>query len=471
MRNPPPNVLFIMTDQQFADAMSCRMGDRYLHTPAMDSLAARGTLFRNAYTPHPLCVPARASLITGRYPHELGIMDLDAFGKPHLDGSRHNPAVDTRRFPTIATHFRNAGYETGYIGKWHIPLDIENSQESGFDFSSNILTEFVRNNQVMHGHNRVDHRNAEETAKFLTAPRPRPWFLMVSFNNPHNICEWARGVRGANLPDGDTGPVPPLDECPPAPANLEMPDDETDILLDLREESHRIRSRDKFTLKDWREHRWGYYRMIEIVDRRIGQILQTLREIGQEENTIIVFTSDHGDACGAHSWHQKRVFYDESSRVPLILCLPGQKEAAVVDQPAQIGIDLFPTLCDAAGIDLPPELPGASLLREESQERPYVVVETRFQRSAERDPDGRGVEGRMVRSKRFKYCVYDQGAHRESLVDMEHDPLEMCNLARRPEYLEELNRHRGWLAEFASATGDRFPLVPPDTAETPSFPV
>lgn len=132
MTSSKPNILFLMTDQQFGDAMSCRMGNQFIHTPNMDKLAEQGTLFSRAYCPHPLCVPCRSSMITGRYPHELGIMELDAYGKV---GGEHPQPVDTHRFPTLATHFRNHGYETGYLGKWHIPLGLDNRDTSGFDFS------------------------------------------------------------------------------------------------------------------------------------------------------------------------------------------------------------------------------------------------------------------------------------------------------------------------------------------------
>ena len=107
----PPNILFIMTDQQSADAMSCRMGDRYLKTPAMDRLAARGTVFSRSYSPNPLCMPARNSIFTGRYPHETGI----------TDNTKVN--LDPTEFVSMGTYFQRAGYRTAYFGKWHLAYD------------------------------------------------------------------------------------------------------------------------------------------------------------------------------------------------------------------------------------------------------------------------------------------------------------------------------------------------------------
>ena len=116
-----PNVVFIMTDQHTADAMSCRMGDRYLKTPALDRLAARGTLFSRAYTPNPLCMPARNSIFTGRYPHETGITDNTA------------TTLNAAEFVTMGTYFRRAGYQTAYFGKWHLAYDQAATETHGFE--------------------------------------------------------------------------------------------------------------------------------------------------------------------------------------------------------------------------------------------------------------------------------------------------------------------------------------------------
>ncbi len=451
MTTQKKNVLLILTDQQFADAMSCRMGTDYIHTPVMDELAARGTLFSKAYSPHPLCVPARASLITGRYPHELGIMDLDAFPKP--GGDNAGVLIDHDRYPSIGTHFRNCGYATGYIGKWHIPLDINDPDVCGFDFAENIYIEAIRDGRVVHRHNGVDIKNAEVADRFLRTERDSPFFLTVSFNNPHNICEWARNQLRDDMPDGDVGPPPPVEQCPPVPANLGAPEDEADILLQMRAESARIRKAGLFDDNEWRIYLWAYYRMVELVDRRLGQIMETLRQTGQADNTVVLFTSDHGDACGAHTWHQKRVFYEESSRIPFIVCQPGGAGGDTSDALVQMGIDLFPTLCAAAGVPTPDGLPGLDVCSTAVAERDHIICSTTFERKIEFDPERKGVEGWMVRSARFKYCVYDLGAHRESLYDIDNDPGEMKNLARDPAYREQLQWHRDRLDRVRQNSG------------------
>ena len=121
-----PNILFIMTDQQFADAMSCRMGDEYIHTPAMDSLAKSGTVFTRAYVPNPLCMPARNSIFTGKYPHQTGVTRNSRGG------------MDPTKFTCMGTHFRDAGYRTAYIGKWHLVFDASKAEQHGFEETSDI---------------------------------------------------------------------------------------------------------------------------------------------------------------------------------------------------------------------------------------------------------------------------------------------------------------------------------------------
>src|SRR5579859_148555 len=121
-----PNVLVIITDQQSADALSCRIGRRYINTPHMDSLAARGVFFTRAYSANPICVPSRTSMFTGRYPCETGVQSNDRV------------PFDARAFPTLGTYFRQAGYATGYVGKWHMLIPIENPDLSGFDSFANI---------------------------------------------------------------------------------------------------------------------------------------------------------------------------------------------------------------------------------------------------------------------------------------------------------------------------------------------
>ncbi len=432
-----PNILIVMTDQQFSDAMSCRIGDRYLKTPNMDSLAANGMSFSRAYCANPLCVPSRTSMFTGRYPAETGIQ------------TNEKAKIDARRFPNMGSIFQRAGYDTGYFGKWHMPFPAADAGTHGFAVMST--------SKVNH-----DIGVAANAAKFIRAKRTAPFLAVASFLNPHNICQWPRGEA---FSEGDPGTPPPLEQCPPLRPNSAPPANETDIMTLMRRsyQGTPMFPVGNFDGKKWREYLWAYYRMIEKVDGLIGQVLGALRQSGLEERTLVVFLADHGDCQGAHKWNQKTVFYDESARVPLILSCKGLTKPGVSNRLAHTGVDLIPTICGYAGILVPQGLPGLSLKdtaggKSGKDPRDYVVVCNRMVQGTPMDGRLPAPDGRMVRSQRYKYCAYSEGRRRESLVDMEKDPGEMVNVAEDPGHKKILERHRDMLAEWGRLTGDRFPI-------------
>lgn len=438
----PPNILVIITDQQSADAMSCRIGHRFINTPNMDSLAAHGVFFTRAYSSNPICVPSRTSMFTGRFPCETGVQ------------SNERVPFDPRAFPTLGTYFQRAGYDTGYVGKWHMFIPIDNPALSGFDYAANIQN------------GGGDAKTPAGVADFLGRKRDRPFLLVASFVNPHNIAEWSRGQP---LPEGDIGPPPPPEECPPAPANLAPTAGESDTIAYVRKsyQSTWVFPVGRFDAARWRQYRWAYYRLVERSDALIGQVLASLAASGHADDTVIVFTADHGDAQGAHGWSQKTVFYEESVRVPFIVSAPGVKRALTSDRFVQTGPDLIPTLCDFAGIPKPPALPGLSLRatalgETEPDPRRYVVASNHFMEGIPILGIWRKPAGRMLRSERYKYCVYDQGHDRESLYDLDKDPGELTNLAGVSADQTILNEHRAMLLDWAHAHHDaEFPFIAP----------
>jgi len=434
-----PNILVIMTDQQFGDVMSCVMGNRYIRTPHMDALAGNGMRFTRAYSPNPLCMPMRTSMITGHYPHQTGVQ------------TNQGGDLKPEHFPTMGTVFKRAGYETAYFGKWHIPLKSDKKRLHGFDT-------FV-------GNARLDPQPA---AAFLQQAHDRPFLAVASFLSPHEICEWARKEK---LPGGSLGPLPPLDERPPMRVNSEPPENETDIIAHMRKafQSWKMGGRLAFpvgdyTEQDWRRHIWGYYRLIERADRFVGVLMDALRTSGQEENTVVIFLSDHGDCHGAHRWNQKTVFYDESARVPFIISQKGRTHKGTSDLLVNTGIDMIPTLCDFAGIQPAANLSGLSMKapalgQNPKSKRAYVVSQNHMIQCAPVDGKDLKPHGRMVRSERYKYCLYSEGKRCESLVDMENDPGEMVNQAGNQAFEEILNQHRAFLREFAQQQKDETALA------------
>ncbi|MCM8541281.1 MAG: sulfatase-like hydrolase/transferase [Lentisphaeraceae bacterium] len=424
-----PNILFILTDQHFADAMSHVIGDEHIKTPNLDRLAKSGVRFTKAYACNPLCIPARNSIFTGYYPFETGIQN------------NSNKQAPKDYMTLMGVHFKKAGYDTGYFGKWHINIKKNDSKKHGFDAMGVLKA------------NGADHLIPKPAIDFMKKKREKPFLLVTSFTSAHDICELCRGDK---IPSGDLGPLPAPELCPPAPF-LGHTHDETDTISTMRKSytNARLFPVANFTSDKWRQMRWGYYRLIERTDKHIGKVLKALEESKLNENTLIIFTADHGDCTGAHGFAQKTVFYDESSRIPLFVSFKGKISPATSDALVNVGVDTLPTMMDFAGIPKPEKLQGRSLktITENpatSNWREYIVVSNHMiQGSTEDKPIGR-----MLRTARFKYSIYDLGKHRESLIDMKEDPLEMKNLARNPEYKTVLEKHRGLLKEYAEKSGD-----------------
>ena len=407
----------------------------------MDSLAANGVRFELSYCANPICVPSRTTMLTGHMPHETGVsFNMESF-KVLQD--------------SVGTYLKRAGYETAYIGKWHIPRSSEDTAWHGFD----LMMEGSRTFNDRHFPNAVN--------DFLRKKHDNPFFLVASFVNPHDICEYARKLadfkKNTDLWNGTIPEAPTPENCPELPPNFEIPENEPDVIRE-----HQLRVPSAYPSRDWnkdtwRQYRWALNRLTERVDSEIAKILDTLRAEGLDKSTLVVLVSDHGDGNAEHRWNQKTLLYDGPARVPFIISGPGIAVPGRVDQTHLIstGLDLFPTFCDYAGIEPPTGLTGASL-RPLLEGRP---VEWRDEVVSECDlylrfGQSGGVYGRMLRTARYKYIVYSAGKLREQLFDMKNDPGEMNNLAVDPVYHPILNEHRQRLADHLRKTRDRSFTVP-----------
>ncbi len=430
-----PNILYIFTDQQTGSAMSC-VGNKYLKTPAIDSLAAEGVVFDRTYCAQPLCVPSRTVMMTSRLPHETKV--------------EYNIKYRRIEFPMLGRVLADAGYETGYLGKWHLPMPQKDAERHGFQSIACQVTAGKKTKK--------DYDIPGAAVEFFKKQRSKPFFLVASFLNPHDICQWA---RGDDLPNGPVPPVPPPDDCPPLPDNFAIPKDEPTVIRKVQAQGGRIYPTVDWPDERWRQYRWAYYRLVEMVDREIGKLLKALRDAGHGEDTVVIFSSDHGDGVAAHHWNQKQVLYEEPARVPFIVSQKGVTRAGHIDREHLIsnGLDLMPTLCDYAGVRPPEGVRGMSARpiaegRKPPGWRDQVVVET----SLGGPRDSLGIGGRALRTQRYKYIVYDQGERREQLFDMESDPGETKSLVRSAEHREVLDEHRRRLAAWCRLTGDRFPV-------------
>jgi arylsulfatase A-like enzyme len=431
-----PNLLYIMTDQQCADAIGA-LGCGDVRTPAMDSLVRSGVVFREAYCSNPLCVPARTSMLTGRMPHESGVT---------TNNMKVKPVSDT----FLGRIFTDAGYDCGYFGKWHVPVPVADVARHGFETIAHTAG------------NGVDTSVPPASIEFLRRKRTRPFLLVSSFVNPHDICEWARGTAGKDGPYVD--PPPPA-QCPELPANFEIPEHEPDIIRDVQARDRSAYPTRGWPADRWRQYRYAYYRLIERVDAHIGAILDALRETGQDSNTVVIFASDHGDGNASHRWNQKQLLYEETARVPFVVSWKGRTKAGHVDSKHLVNtcIDLIPTLCDYAGIAAPRSLKGLSLRALAAGKAPrrwrdVLVSETELCANAV----SHGVRGRMLRTGDLKYVIYSEGNLREQLFNLRTDRGEMRNLAVERAHASALADCRRRLAGWCREHGDPFEVPVPD---------
>ncbi|MEM1211196.1 MAG: sulfatase-like hydrolase/transferase [Planctomycetota bacterium] len=435
-----PNLLYLFTDQQSHDAMSCAH-NADLHTPHMDALAARGVRFTQAHCAFPLCTPSRAAMISGQHPAALGVT------------ANTIDWTDAQRIQTLGHLFRNAGYRTAWGGKWHIgPGGISYPDpDKDPDFAFEPICPFN------------DQQLPKAAADFITdAPKHnQPWLLVASFDNPHNICEHGRNQP---LPWGEVEISPNPADWPSLPANYPPAPEEPQAITRFRDHNPRTQHAAAYTPDRWRRYRAVYYRLVEKVDAQLGQVLATLDASGQTDNTVIVFASDHGDATAAHQLAQKWTLYDESVRVPFIIADPthttraAQTEATLINA----GLDLLPTLCGLAGITAPPGLPGRDLTPLLHQPgaalnhpRDHLILETQLQLG-----DGLASAGRAVVTNDHKYTLYDFGQHAEQLTNRHADPGEMVNLATRSQHRHTLLKHRTLLFEHLRDHKDPFGINP-----------
>lgn len=415
-----PNVILIITDQQTAGAMSCA-DNPYLRTPAMDGLAEDGIRFTNAYSPFPLSGPCRCSLLTGCYPSTIGVLGNGiGIKKQYSDNG-------------IGHRMADAGYECLYAGKFHAP---EQSVPENIGFTK--ICNFIHDPEIP-GH----------VSKALDKyDGSKPLFLVVNFNNPHEICQDKHGE-----PMKMTGAIPEVDPClyPPLPENFERTDADPDV-LNLEVEcggqlAHYPVCR--FSPQDWQRYLYRYYRLVERADDFIGQVIDAIKSHDLYDDSIIIFCSDHGDGAAAHEWNGKWALTEESVNVPMIIKTPkGKGPKGIVNNEAlvTIGPDLYTTFCDCAGVSLDTRTyVGSSLLPviygKEEKTHDDIFIETKMNFAK--------LDGWSVRAGKYKYSLYQGGRNNEALFDIDADRLEMHNLIDDPAYADILKDCRYRMFKWA----------------------
>lgn len=447
MKENRPNILFVFTDQQTIDCMSAS-GNPWLQTPHIDSLARFGVRFEKSVCTSPVCTPARGSMVTGVMPHNHGAV-------------YNNTACDWENVPRMGKLFKDAGYDAVWGGKWHLPSSypVLPGQYSSFVPDFDVLP-FYKSGVESPGIQWAlgDYTDGPLTEAvegwFGQRDSHKPWMFGVSFHNPHDICYLAKNPH--LYPD----PVN-IDAAPPLPENFDIDPNEPEFLQDARQRDHygnEVKDAQAFDEKQWRRYIYNYYRMMERVDAEIGRVVRALEKTGQDENTVIIFTSDHGDGSASHRWAAKLTLYSEPVDVPFVVTQFGSTPEGVVDRDHLVsGLDILPTMLDYAGIDIPSACQGRSLKPVVEGRAPrwrdFVVTELAI------DPNDPVKQGRMVRTNKYKYNVYGYGARNEQFFDLEADPGEMNNLIGESRVQADVQQHQKMLKQWMAETADPFEVA------------
>jgi len=496
-----PNILLIMCDQLSARVLGCYGGAA--PTPNLDRLAAEGKVFDAAFCPTPFCSPSRASLITGLYPHAHGIVynvnrrDYPAIETPASEEGLKRDDVTTERL------LHAAGYRTHHFGKWHLTDDdlpyyadmyrehIEYARDMATCFAGTrrrpraswmdwygwalpvTVSQTVRETAArMAGtwtnaayaeflgkmgrldlpvEHTFDRQVATRGVACLRARRGTPWMITCSFNMPH---------------DPNVVPSPYYESI--SPDDIALPSNYARREVRFETQWSRQAARD-FGEEGVREFLRIYYASVRMIDDLIGEVLHALEATGQAEETVVVFTADHGDMAGAHGmiWKSNTSFYEDVARVPLLVRYPTRVRPGRTDAPVNL-TDLMPTLLQLAGHPVPEHVQGRSLAPlllqgPGASDAPRYV----FCERVRPDPGRRrGVApdapaSFMVRGREAKYVRYDDGE--EMLYDLRRDPGEMENLAADSGYADLKGEMVCALGEWLATTGFPTATSPKDS--------
>jgi iduronate 2-sulfatase len=442
-----PNVLFLISDD-LNNYLGC-YGDPRAKTPNIDKLAARGVKFERSYCTFPLCGPSRNSVLTGLYPNSTGILSNSQIFRQTIPSQLSLPQA-----------FRQAGYFAARVGKlyhynvpnsigtnghddpasWELelnPAGVDRLEEQPKIFTltpgqyGGTLSWYASPKSDEHHTDAMMAADAGWVLERCARQKQRPFFLAVGFFRPHTPYVSPK--------------TPYFDQYPEAemPVVQGVKEDQADVpaaaLGSYKKEQ------DKLTDELRRQCLQAYYASISFMDAQVGRVVDSLDRLGLAENTIIVFTSDHGYHMGEHGLWQKQSLFEGSARVPMLIVAPGTAgKGSVVKTPVS-HLDLFPTLAELAGIKAPANLQGQSLVPmlkdPNATGRGWALTQVvrggNFNRQGAapaKGDKGKRFFGYSMRTPRWRYTEWDEGAEGRELYDHDNDPKELTNLADKPEH-------------------------------------
>ena len=457
-----PNIVLFMTDQLRRDALGC-YGNKICKTPNLDQLAAEGTRFDQAYTVSPVCSASRASLLSGLYPHNHGVMINTHIAPAWNRGLPINT-------PTFSKQLKEVGYALDYAGKWHVNEDFA-PEQFGFDrhiptskrsnkaetpkykpdqtklYKANTTSkiDFENGSIIVAGTSMgsvEDHPTSKVTEEGIAMLRERavgdePFFIRIDVVAPH----FANCVPEPYGSMYEPNSIPPWKNF-----------DET---FENKPASH-LRKHQEWHLQEkdwswWQNVIAKYYGDISLIDNCVGRVLKAIKECGREEETIFVFSTDHGDAIGSHKHFEKSgTMYDEIFRIPLLAKVPGT-DGRQIQEFVRL-MDLMPTFIDWGGGHIPDKIDAKSLVPLFDGQTPKDWPDSVY---CESHGEVWGYSSqRMVRTERWKY-VY-QPNDLDELYDLKTDPAEMHNLVNDQIYAEILDEMKARLLGWNDETKDMF---------------
>lgn len=431
------NLVLILIDDMRYDSMSF-MGHPFLKTPHLDRMAAGGMVFNNAFVTTSLCSPSRASLLSGQYPHRHGV----------LDNSTPLPSTT----PIFPLELQKYGYETAFIGKWHMGGSSDEPRP-GFERWISFRGQGVYRDPTLNVNGKVLKREGYITdlltdyaVEFLRKPRQKPFLLYLSHKAVHAEFYPAERHQKAF-----------------SDVKIQYPPSMTNTAANYEGKPRWVkRQRNSWHGVDYMYHDQtdfdqfllDYHRTMLAVDESVGRVLDTLKEQGLLNSTLVLFTSDNGFLHGEHGLIDKRCMYEESIRVPLIAYCPEMIPRPGRTDRIALNIDIAPTLLEAAGLAIPKTVQGVSLLPvirgENPRWREAMLYEYFWEAEYPQTPTVLG-----VRTEQYKYMHYHGIYDVDELYDLKNDPKEMRNLiddAASHEIRERMRRRLESLLKECGAT-------------------